>query len=279
MLFNLQALLVLPVATGCILAALIGIRAMLGKQPRARSDQPAMLLVRGGEVLAACLLGGATATAGGSTWSDVAVGTLASAALCIAAQLLATGVGLGLLLGRNLAAELTKGNTAVGIVAAGYDVAVALIVSQSLAGSTQNELVPNLAFCALGFAALLALVAVLRALTPWDDAAQLRSANSAAALAHAGMTLAVGLLVSHATSGAFDGWTASLRAFGEVVAFALLLVPIRIGIVQGILLGGGLRWRGGPLDQLVGEQRHTGVAALEAAALVGGALALRAVVG
>ena len=188
-------------------------------------------------------------------------------------------VGLGLLLGRNLAAELTKGNTAVGIVAAGYDVAVALIVSQSLAGSTQNELVPNLAFCALGFAALLALVAVLRALTPWDDAAQLRSANSAAALAHAGMTLAVGLLVSHATSGAFDGWTASLRAFGEVVAFALLLVPIRIGIVQGILLGGGLRWRGGPLDQLVGEQRHTGVAALEAAALVGGALALRAVVG
>jgi hypothetical protein len=57
----------------------------------------------------------------------------------------------------------------------------------------------------------------------------------------------------------------------------VLLVPVRVLLVQAILLRGGLKVRHGTLDQLVGQQRNLGAAALEAAGYIGTALALRAV--
>ncbi|MBI5610879.1 MAG: DUF350 domain-containing protein [Deltaproteobacteria bacterium] len=276
--FDTLTTVLLPAATALTLALLVGAR-KLAQRPPASVDNPAMLSVLGGEVLAACMIGGAAAAVGGANWPDRVIWAATTATLGAAAQLGAVGVSLRWFLGRDVAEELGKGNAAVGLAAAGYDIAVGRVVSSSLVGGDRGDLVPGLAFYGLGITALLLLTSLLRALTPFDDAQQLRSGNLAVALAHAGMTLAVALLVSHATAGTFDGWGVSLRAFTETIAFAAVLVPIRVGVVQAALLRQGWQWRGGALDRLVGEQRHLGAAALEAAALIGGALAVRAVVG
>ncbi len=276
--FDTLAMVLLPAATALALTVLIGLR-KLARRPAAAVDNAAMLTVRGGEVVAACLIGGAAAATGGADWADRAVWTAAMVAVGATAQVLAVGASLTVLLRRDTGEQLGKANLAVGLAAAAYDVAVGLVVANSLVGSEHGDLVPGLVFVGLGVAAVLVLATLLRALTSFDDAEQLRSGNLAVAVAHAGMTLAVALLVSHATAGEFDGWAVSLRAFSETIAFAVVLVPIRIGVVQAALLRRGWQWRGGALDQLVGTHRHTGAATLEAAALIGGALAVRAVVG
>ncbi len=277
---NLALLALVPLAVAAALLTTSVLRRLAGRPP-VDTENDALLIARGGETLAAVLIGTAAAfTAHGSPRlrTDL-LWTLGFTSLGSVALVAASALGLRLLVGPTFRAHLQVNNRAAGIIAAGYDIAAALIVSHSLVGAAWTDLLPGLAFLALGLVALHILVASFRALTPWDDGERIRDGNVAAALSHGGFVVAVGLLVSHATSGEFDGWAVSLRAFAETVGFAVLLPPIRVGLVQALLLRKGWKWRDGPLDRLVGTERNVGVAVLESAVLIGTALALRTVVG
>ena len=56
--------------------------------------------------------------------------------------------------------------------------------------------------------------------------------------------------------------------------FAFALWPVRQIVVQGVLLGGGLKMRGGTLDDGIAGARDAGIAVLEAAAYVATALSI-----
>ncbi len=270
--------MLLPVAAGVVLGVGSAVRRLAGR-PRPGPDNQASLLSRAGEVVAALLIGGAVVD-GAVRGQDLLVDVQWTITFALAAalvQISLVAAGMRLMVGGALPKLLSQGNLAAGLLAAGQELATALVVGHALVGADWAALVPGLAFAIIGWLAMQLLVAAFRALTPWDDAEHIADGNAASALSGAGLVLAVGLLVSHATSGEFDGWAASLQAFAETCGFALLLVPVRVLFIQGLLLRGGLRWRHGLLDQLVGQQRNLGAAALEAAGYVGTALALRAV--
>lgn len=270
--------LLIPLATAAVLALGSLARRAAGR-PRPAPDNQAALVSRGAEVVAALLIGGAVvhgAVRGQEFLLDLQWTAIYAIAAAVV-QIALVAAGLRLMVAGELPKLLGQGNLAAGLLAAGQELATALIVSHAVVGSDFSALLPGLAFALIGWLAMQLLVLAFRALTPWDDAEHIRDGNSAAATSGAGLVLAVGLLVSHATAGEFDGWAGSLRAFAETCVFALLLVPVRVLLVQAILLRGGLKVRHGTLDQLVGQQRNLGAAALEAAGYVGTALALRAV--
>lgn len=270
--------LLLPAASAAVLALGSLARRAAGR-PRPAADNPAALLSRAAEVVAALLIGGAVvhgAVQGQDLLSDLQWTAVYAAAAALL-QITLVAAGLRLMVAGALPKLLAQGNLAAGLLAAGQELATALVVAHAVGGSDLAALLPGAAFAIIGWLAMQALVLAFRALTPWDDAEHVRDGNAAAATSGAGLVLAVGLLVSHATAGEFDGWAASLRAFAETCGFAVLLVPVRVLLVQAILLRGGLKVRHGTLDQLVGQQRNLGAAALEAAGYIGTALALRAV--
>lgn len=275
---NFSPLIALPLAAVLAFLASALVRRLTRRIVGA--DNQALQIVRGADVLGALLIGGATtaATIHGVDWLVSLMWTALFALLAGSAQSLASALGLRALLGGLVTLELSRANLAAGVLAAGYELAFALLAAGCLVGDAAADLGPDLAFFVLGLAAFHLLIVGFRALTPWDDAEQIRDGNVAAALTHAALVVAIGLLVSHATEGDFDGWHASLHAFIQVVSFAILLVPVRVGLVQALLLRRGWQWRGGALDRLVGAERNIGVAVLEGAALMGMALALRAVV-
>ena len=67
---------------------------------------------------------------------------------------------------------------------------------------------------------------------------------------------------------------ATLRGYGGVVAWCLALYPVRQLVVEGLLLGARPSPRGGALDRAIGTDRSEGMAALEATAYLGTALAI-----
>lgn len=270
--------LLLPAAAAVVLLLGSLMRRAAGR-PRASADNPASLLARGAEVVAALMIAGAVVR-GAVQGQDFVADLQWTAVYAVAAavvQVTLVAAGLRLMVAGALPTLLAQGNLAAGLLAAGQDLATALVVGHAVTGNGWAALPPGLAFALIGWLAMQLLVMGFRALTPWDDAEHVRDGNAAAAVSAAGLVLAVGLLVSHATAGEFDGWAASLRAFGETCVFAVLLVPVRWLLVQALLLRGGLQLRHGTLDQLVGQQRNLGAAALEAAGYIGTALALRAV--
>ena len=270
--------LLVPAAAGVVLGVGSLMRRLAGR-PRPGPDNQAALLSRSAEVVAALLLGGAVVE-GAVRGQDLAADVQWTAVFALAAALVQVALvaaGMRLMIGGALPKLLGQGNLAAGLLAGGQEVATALVVAHALVGADWAALVPGLAFAIIGWVAMQLLVAAFRALTPWDDAEHIVDGNTASALSGAGLVVAVGLLVSHATAGEFDGWAGSLRAFVETCGFAVLLVPVRVLLVQGLLLRGGLRWRHGKLDELVGQQRNLGAAALETAGYVGLSLALRAV--
>jgi uncharacterized membrane protein YjfL (UPF0719 family) len=183
-------------------------------------------------------------------------------------------LGTKVLLESALAPEIDRGNAAAGLAAGAHYAATGWLTSKALAGSDLRGLGLSLVFFLLAQATLHLLVILFRALTSYDDAAQIRSENLAAAVSYAGITLGVGILVGHAVDGDFEGWTASLLGYGKALLGGLAFWPVRQIVVQGLLLGLGFRPIRGGLDTAIGERRNVGAAALEAVCYVATALAV-----
>lgn len=187
----------------------------------------------------------------------------------------ATGLlGLRMLMQKRLTVALERGNVAAGTAAAAHYAAMGLLTSRAMAGSDLRGLGLSLAFFGLAVATHQIIVTVFRALTTYDDAEQIEGENLAAALSYGGVSISVAIVIARALEGDFVDWPTALLGFASVSAIALVLVPIRQLLVQGVLLGGRPTLRGGDLDEAVGRDRNVGVAALESTTYLGAALAL-----
>jgi uncharacterized membrane protein YjfL (UPF0719 family) len=128
------------------------------------------------------------------------------------------------------------------------------------------------AFWALGIAAVALIAAGHRLVTRYRDHEEIAAGNAAAALASAGLHLAIAIVVSRAILGQFTSWSESLTGFAIALAWVLALWPLRqLVLARGIL---GLAPKA--MDTAVAGERDLGVAAAEALCYVVAALGLTA---
>lgn len=229
-----------------------------------------------GEVLGVFVIGGATVhggVSGGSLTHDL-VACAIYGGLGLLGSTLAGRLGVRLLLGNTLHAEVVRGNGAAGVAASAQMLAAALITSRALVGTDFQGIGLSLVFFVIGQATLLAFVTLFRALTTYDDSEQIHGENLAAAVSYAGVTVAIAIVIARAVEGDFEGWLVSLRGYGGVLAGLVLLYPVRQIFVQSILLRAPLHLRGGAIDKAIAEKRSAGLAALEAASYLATAIVI-----
>lgn len=186
-------------------------------------------------------------------------------------------LGVRLLLGRKLGAEIDEGNAAAGLAGGAHHAAMAILVAEVATGDDIPSVGLAAGFFCVGVVAHQLLVAAFRFLTTYDDAEQIAGENSAAALSYAGVSIAVALILARGLqgdAGDFDSYGHSLVDFAEVALLALVLWPVRQVVLLGVVLGARPALRGGRLDDAVGAERDVPLAALEALAFISVALAL-----
>ena len=143
-----------------------------------------------------------------------------------------------------------------------------------MSGGDLREIGLSLTFFVIGQVTLLLFITLFRALTTYDDAEQIEGENLAAALSYAGVSIAIGVIIARALEGDFTSWSESLRGYGGVLLFLLMLYPVRQILVQVVLLGAPFTFRGGRLDTGVAAERNEGMGALEAVSYLATAFAI-----
>lgn len=231
-----------------------------------RGNNAAYQLVQAGHALAVLLLlpGVVREAMIAPTIATGALWALAFSAAGVLLIQIVGSLGIRLLLSSTLAAELDSGNAAAGIAGGVNYVAIGILASRAVAGSDLRGLGLAVVFFCLAVFTHAVFVALFRALTAYDDSEQIQGENLAASLSYAGVTVAVALILARALEGDFTGWASSLAGFGWVAVGALALYPVRQIIVQGLILGRAPSLRGGALDDAIGKERNTGMAAMEA---------------
>ncbi len=263
-----------------LLGALWAVKRVMGRARSLRADlggaNSARSMGQVGEVFAVFLLGAAVVkncVTGASLQHDL-IWTAAFAGIGLAMLHAVALAGERLLFGAKLTAELARGNIAAGVAAGANAVAMGLLVSRAAGGTSLRSVGIAMAFFALAVVTHAGFVALFRTLTTYDDEEQICGENLAAAISYAGVTIAVAVMVARGVEGDFEGWAKSLRGYAGVVAWTLALYPVRQVVVQGMLLGARPTLRGGALDAAIAGERSEGMAALEASAYLGAALAI-----
>lgn len=174
---------------------------------------------------------------------------------------LATRAGAALL--RGLPAAAQDGDIASATALAAHTLAVGILLANVCSGHDTETLGLAAASFVVGQLTLLALIAVFRRLTVYDDLAEMQRGNLAAAFAHGGLTIALSLVIARATDGPYLGPVAALREYGVALAEGLLVWPLRQLLVQCVLLRHLPTLRGGALDRAIGTHGDVGAGALE----------------
>lgn len=174
-------------------------------------------------------------------------------------------------LGVHVREQLAARNVAAAIVVAGVYVATSLTYSGALNGEGGGFWI-LLVFFLLGQLALLGMTYVFRWLTAYDDVQEIASGNVAAGLALAGLLVAMGVVVGQAASGTFTGLVDSLVGFLQALLVFVLFYPVRQLVVQCLILGGPVRWRGILLDSEIAQDKNVAAGLLEAMAYLSTAL-------
>jgi uncharacterized membrane protein YjfL (UPF0719 family) len=174
-------------------------------------------------------------------------------------------------LGLHVREQLEAHNVAAAIVVAGVYVATSLTYSGVLSGEGGGFGMLVL-FFVLGQLALLGMTHVFRWLTAYDDVQQIASGNVAAALALSGLLIAMGVIVNQAVAGVFVGLGASLVSFLLALLVVVVFYPVRQLVVQCLILGGPVRWRGTLLDHEIATDKNVAAGLLEATAYLATAL-------
>jgi uncharacterized membrane protein YjfL (UPF0719 family) len=187
-------------------------------------------------------------------------------------------MGLRLYVKGQLPAEIAADNAAAGLVAMGHVLATGIIAASLFYGVDLGELGVSLVFFVIAQASLHGLVWLFRRLTAYDDAEEVLDRNLAAALAHAGLTVALAIVIGHAADGPYLGFLDSLLAYGGALLVGLAFYPVRQLLVQCVILGARPSLRGGALDRAIGEAHDIGAGALEAATYVATAFMVGAIV-
>ena len=198
---------------------------------------------------------------------------------CLGIVLL-TVVALGtcrVFLGMRMQEQLAARNVAAAIVVAGVYIATSLTYSGGLIGEGGGFWI-MLLFFLLGQLALLGITYAFRWLTRYDDVQEIASGNVAAALALAGLLIAVGLIVRRAVAGDYLGFLPSLGSFLLALLLAVVLYPVRQVVVQWIILGGPIHWRASLLESEIVHDKNVAAGLLEATAYVTTALLMTYIV-
>jgi len=195
-------------------------------------------------------------------WRDV-LGVLLYGALGIMLLTVVAMVSCRLFLGGHVREQLDARNVAAAIVVAAVYVATSLTYSGALDGEGGGFWV-LLLFFILGQLALLGITYVFRWLTEYNDVQEIAAGNVAAALALAGLLIAVGVVVGRAASGTFTGLLSSFGSFVIAVLGVVAFYPVRQLVVQSLILGGPIRWHGTLLDSEIARDGNIAAGLLEA---------------
>ncbi len=164
------------------------------------------------------------------------------------------------------AAVAADRNLAVAIVRGAGNVATALVLKGALAHP--SPILERLAWVLIAQGALVLLSLGYQGLTSYDDVAQVRRKNVAAAFPMAGILLAGGIIVQAALAGEGAGWTADLLALGlDLVVSAVLVLVLRWAGDRLLLSGSNLK------DEIVRDQ-NAGAGFIEGTVYVAGAVAV-----
>ena len=202
------------------------------------------------------------------TWWEEALALLATGGIVFAVLLLNDQLVTRFLLG---GLDCNKAvaddhNLAVAIVRGAGNVGAALALVGALGhGSPLEE---RLVWVVIGQVALVLMARGYQALTPYNDAAEVRHKNVAAALPLAGMLIAVGIVVGAALTGEGHGFADDLLAFGIDLAVSAVFVVV-------------LRWAGDRLllpgsdyAKEIAHDQNAGAGFIEGVVYVAGAIAV-----
>lgn len=239
-----------------------------------RSDAPASRIVIAAELFS-CFLVTAVQVDGCVKGEDLAEDLKCVAmfgAAAVVAFEVAGRLGMRLLLRAKLDDELHAGNVAAATVGAAYIGATGIVAASCLYGTDVRTLGISLLSFVVAQLVLHGLVAFFRMLTSYDDTEEILDANMAAALSHAGLTVALGMVVGHAIEGEFVDLRTSAEHFGVALGVGLLLYPIRQILIQFLVLREPPTLRGGPLDRAIAQDRDVGIGVIEALTYIGTAI-------
>jgi uncharacterized membrane protein YjfL (UPF0719 family) len=261
-------------AVAVLLAIDVAVRTLSQRPPE---TNPGRRMLQAGRVLSLFLLGATLATSrhGVSPWHDILwMGMFGLAGLLA----LEVAQALGFWAMRGLGPATRGDNLAAATAATAHTIAIGILVANLAGGASFVDLAIAALSFAVGQATLLALVWVFRWLTVYDDREQILGGNVAAALSHGGLTIALALLIAHASDGEFQGAWQSLYYYGLALAQSLVLWPLRQLLIDCVILRSRPRLTGGELDRAVGAG-DIGAGALEGITYIAMALFVRSFVG
>ena len=155
-------------------------------------------------------------------------------------------------------------NPAAALQLTAHRLAAAAIAGACWGGIDGPSLLVSAVFTVLAWVSVALICAGHRAVTRYADHQEVANGNVAAALASAGLHLAVALVVMRALQGPFLGWAPSLAAYGLALAWVLILWPLRQIVVARLLLHGSPR----DMDLAVAGRQDVWIGAVEALAYV-----------
>jgi len=164
------------------------------------------------------------------------------------------------------AAVADDANLAVAVVRACGNVATALVLRGAL--GHDSDLGERLVWVGLGLVALTVLSLGYQALTRYDDVAEVRRKNVAAALPMGGVLLAVGVVVEAAVGGAGAGWEADLLTLVLDLSVSAVLIIVLRWAADRLLLPGAT------FHDEISRDKNAGVGLLEAGTTLAAGLAV-----
>jgi uncharacterized membrane protein YjfL (UPF0719 family) len=164
------------------------------------------------------------------------------------------------------AALAEDGNVALALGRAGVFIGTGLVVRGAL--GPDSAIVDCVAWVGIGLLAMVVMSLVYQRVTPYDDLAQIRDNNVAAALPLAGVVLAVGIIVEAAIAGQVESWSEDLASVGIYLGVSLVLLLVLRVLADLFLLPGA------SLSKEVAEDRNTGAGLVEGTSFVCGAMLL-----
>jgi len=154
-------------------------------------------------------------------------------------------------------------NVAVAVARAGSAIATGLVIRGALAHG--DALVDCLIWVGVGQVALVLIATLYQVVTPYDDLAELRAGNSAAAFPIAGILVAVGITVEAAVLGESHDWRADMLSVGIYLGLSVLLLYVLRVFTEWFVLS-----RARLADEISRDQ-NVGAGLLEATSFVVGA--------
>lgn len=135
---------------------------------------------------------------------------------------------------------MREGNTAIGIVEAGFYIGFGLILNGSMTGSAPTigqGFLASLVFALLGVALVIGVYWLHEYVTPYHVRNALEEGRVATALELAGVLIAVSLVVRQGVAGDFTGWGDGFTGFFSVAIIAVALLYLMRFLLNKILPG------------------------------------------